>query len=72
MGAISDDRRGPWPGQASVLLEERAALYQRLANRADGRQPQSAERYQERADNTEENARVLREFPVQLNEGVEV
>lgn len=54
-------------------LEESAALYERLANRAtQNRQPQSAGRYRERADNTEENARVLRDFLVQVNAEVEV
>jgi two-component system chemotaxis response regulator CheB len=53
-------------------LEESGALYKRLAERATkGRQPQSASRFQERADNTEQNARVLREFLVQVHEGAE-
>ncbi|HEX4037043.1 MAG TPA: chemotaxis protein CheB [Acidobacteriaceae bacterium] len=49
-------------------LEESAALYQRLASGAiRGRQPGSAERYQDRADNTEQNAKILREFLVHAN-----
>lgn len=53
-------------------LEESAALYKRLVDRAtSGQQPQSAQAFQERADNTEQNARVLREFLVQVHEGAE-
>jgi two-component system chemotaxis response regulator CheB len=50
-------------------LEESGALYQRLTNRAiqDGH-PDAALRYQERADNTDQNARVLREFLTQVAE----
>lgn len=50
-------------------LEESGALYHRLADKAGlfghGR---TAQRYQERAENTEENARVLREFLTQVAE----
>lgn len=54
-------------------LEESAALYQRLATRAtQGRQPHTAARYQERADNTGENARVLRDFLVRANATADV
>lgn len=53
-------------------LEESASLYHRLASKADGWQPQAAARYQERADNTEQNAKVLRDFLVQVNQEVEV
>jgi two-component system chemotaxis response regulator CheB len=50
-------------------LEESAALYRRLADRAtSNQQRQSAERFQERADNTETNARTLRQFLVDVNE----
>ena len=50
-------------------LEESAALYHRLAERANKNgQPQSAERFQERADNTETNAKTLRQFLVEVNE----
>ncbi|HKR26722.1 MAG TPA: hypothetical protein VJS11_04680, partial [Acidobacteriaceae bacterium] len=53
-------------------LEESASLYKRLADRATKtQQNQSAERFQERADNTEQNARVLREFLVQVHQGAE-
>ena len=50
-------------------LEESAALYHRLAKRAVGdSQTQSAHRFQERADNTEANAKTLRQFLVEVNE----
>ena len=53
-------------------LEESAALYKRLADRSTkSQQSQSAERFQERAANTEQNARVLREFLVQVHQGAE-
>lgn len=49
-------------------LEESGALYKRMAERATkGSHAQSAERFQERADNSEQNARVLREFLVQVH-----
>lgn len=57
---------------APRALEESAALYKRLVDRATrSRQEQSATRFQERAENTEQNARVLREFLVQVHEGAE-
>lgn len=50
-------------------LEESGALYKRLAERATSNdQRQSADRFRERADNIEQNARVLREFLVQVHE----
>lgn len=53
-------------------LEESAGLYGRLAERATSSQHgKAAERYQERADNTEQNARVLREFLVQVHQGAD-
>lgn len=52
-------------------LEESAALYQRLAEKAVAGRPATASRFQERAENRGENARVLRDFLVHVNEGVE-
>jgi two-component system chemotaxis response regulator CheB len=53
-------------------LEESGSLYKRMAERAGQHgQGQSAEQFQERADNTEQNARVLREFLVHVHEGAE-
>lgn len=52
-------------------LEESAALYQRLADRANGARMATSVRFQERADNREANARVLREFLVNVNEAAE-
>lgn len=53
-------------------LEESGALYKRLADRAtQGQQQQSARTFQDRAENTEQNARVLREFLVQAHQGAE-
>lgn len=44
-------------------LEETASLYRRMADRAESRSFSfSAERFQERASGTEENARILRDF----------
>lgn len=52
-------------------LEESAALYHRLADKAAVLRPSTASRFRERAQNTEENARVLREFLVETNRSVE-
>lgn len=53
-------------------LEESAALHKRLAQRStENHQLQSAERFQERAGNTEQNARVLREFLVHVHKNAE-
>lgn len=52
-------------------LEESAALYQRMADRADGARLATASQFLERAANREENARVLREFLVNVGESVE-
>ena len=53
-------------------LEESGALYKRLADRAAGHgHSQTAEQFQDRAENTQQNARVLREFLVQVHEGAE-
>ena len=53
-------------------LEESAALYKRLSSRATTSQhTQSAQLFQDRAENTEQNARVLREFLVQVHSGAE-
>lgn len=50
-------------------LEESSALYHRLAERAyHNRQSQAGVRFQERAKNTDLNAKNLREFLVQVNE----
>lgn len=50
-------------------LEESAALYKRLSARAThSRHGHSAQTFQDRADNTEQNARVLREFLVHIHE----
>lgn len=52
-------------------LEESAALHHRLANRVRDFGPQSAECYQQSAESKEENARVLRDFLVHVNDGVD-
>jgi two-component system, chemotaxis family, protein-glutamate methylesterase/glutaminase len=53
-------------------LEESASLYRRLAERAtDAYHELTAQRYEERASNTTTNARVLREFLIQVNQGEE-
>jgi two-component system chemotaxis response regulator CheB len=52
-------------------LEESASLYHRLADRTDlTRTPGAKGPYEERAVNTSQNAKILREFLVQVNEGV--
>lgn len=50
-------------------LEESASLYQRMAQGALPNRQGSAARFRDRADHTEENARVLREFLVDVLEG---
>jgi two-component system chemotaxis response regulator CheB len=53
-------------------LEENASLYRRMAERtANSYHDLTAERFQERALNTEENARVLRDFLLRVNQGEE-
>jgi len=53
-------------------LEESASLYRRLADRADNSDHKRAsERFEERASNTSENAKVLRDFLLQVNQGEE-
>ncbi|MGA8528171.1 MAG: hypothetical protein WB622_00555, partial [Acidobacteriaceae bacterium] len=52
-------------------LEESAALYHRLATRAVLGREMTASRFRERAENTEQNARVLREFLVEVNQNLE-
>jgi two-component system chemotaxis response regulator CheB len=50
-------------------LEESASLYRRMAERASsGAHPQAADQFEERAVNTSENARVLRDFLLQVNQ----
>lgn len=53
-------------------LEESAALYRRLAEKSTTTRAATASRFQERAETQGENARVLREFLVHVNEGEEV
>jgi two-component system chemotaxis response regulator CheB len=49
-------------------LEESASLYQRMAVRADSvRQREAAETYNDRAENTLTNVRVLRDFLLRVN-----
>jgi two-component system, chemotaxis family, protein-glutamate methylesterase/glutaminase len=49
-------------------LEEHAALYRRMADRAaNSDYNETARQYQERASNTTENARVLRDFLLRVN-----
>jgi two-component system chemotaxis response regulator CheB len=50
-------------------LEESASLYHRLAKRAAPGREITASRFLERAENTEQNARVLREYLVAVNQG---
>lgn len=53
-------------------LEESASLYRRMAERADNAyHEKTARRFHDRAANVSENARVLRDFLLQVNEGVE-
>jgi two-component system chemotaxis response regulator CheB len=52
-------------------LEESAALYHRLAARTPNERSGIPTRFREHAENREENARVLREFLVNVNTGVE-
>jgi two-component system chemotaxis response regulator CheB len=53
-------------------LEESSGLYKRLAERSTGfGHIESAEQYRDRANNTEQNARVLREFLVHVHEGAD-
>jgi two-component system, chemotaxis family, protein-glutamate methylesterase/glutaminase len=53
-------------------LEEHAALYHRMADRAASFDHiQTAEQFQERASNTTTNARVLRDFLLQVNKADE-
>jgi len=53
-------------------LEESASLYRRMAEKAsDASHDKTAETYEERAANTTENARVLRDFLLQVNQGDE-
>jgi two-component system, chemotaxis family, protein-glutamate methylesterase/glutaminase len=53
-------------------LEESASLYRRMAERAaNSLHDTTAERFEERAENTTTNARVLREFLLRVNEGDE-
>ncbi len=49
-------------------LEESASLYHRLAKRAAPGREMTASRFLDRAKNTEQNARVLREYLVQVNQ----
>lgn len=52
-------------------LAESGALYQRLADRAkQSRHADAAKRYQDQADNTAQNVKVLREFLSNVNEAV--
>jgi two-component system chemotaxis response regulator CheB len=49
-------------------LEERAALYRRMAERADAsRHPRSAERFRENEADNRQNARILRDFLLRVN-----
>jgi two-component system chemotaxis response regulator CheB len=53
-------------------LEESATLYHRLAKRASGeRASLSSSRFQDHAESRDENARVLRDFLVNVNTGME-
>lgn len=52
-------------------LEESAALYHRLADKSSIHGKQMSARSQERAESRDENARVLRDYLVHVNEGVE-
>lgn len=53
-------------------LEESASLYLRLAERAANADHElTAEKYEERVENTTANARVLREFLIQVNQNEE-
>ncbi|HEX3661167.1 MAG TPA: chemotaxis protein CheB [Acidobacteriaceae bacterium] len=58
-----------WAGLRA--LEESAALYHRLAARGPNGRAGVSTRFQEHAENRQENARVLRDFLVHVNEGVE-
>ncbi|MFZ0629824.1 MAG: chemotaxis protein CheB [Acidobacteriaceae bacterium] len=58
-----------WSGLRA--LEESAALYHRLAERMTPGREMTQSRFLERAENTEENARVLRKFLVELNQDLE-
>jgi len=42
-----------------------------FAERANQTGPQSGDRFQERADTAEQNARVLRKFLIQIRQGAE-
>jgi two-component system, chemotaxis family, protein-glutamate methylesterase/glutaminase len=54
--------------EALRALEESASLYRRMAGRATGSgHPLPAQLYQERSSNTEANARILRDFLLQVN-----
>jgi two-component system chemotaxis response regulator CheB len=52
-------------------LEESAALYSRLAERAPNGRTSVSSRFQEHSENRKENARVLRDFLINVNPGVE-
>jgi two-component system, chemotaxis family, protein-glutamate methylesterase/glutaminase len=52
-------------------LEESASLYNRMAERAETNRESLAVRFRDRATNKEQNARVLREFLVHINDGEE-
>jgi two-component system chemotaxis response regulator CheB len=55
--------------EALRALEESAALYRRMAHRAEAsKQDLTASSYQERAADTESNSRILREFLLQVNQ----
>jgi two-component system chemotaxis response regulator CheB len=54
--------------EALRALEESASLYRRMAGRATGSgHPLPAQLYEERSSNTEANARILRDFLLQVN-----
>jgi two-component system, chemotaxis family, protein-glutamate methylesterase/glutaminase len=54
-------------------LEENASLYRRMADRSfASHRPQTAEQFEDRAANTEANARVLRDFLLRVNENPSV
>src|SRR5262249_39079410 len=53
-------------------LEESASLYRRMAEKANNAShTETAEKFEERAANTNENARVLRDFLLQVNQSDE-
>jgi two-component system chemotaxis response regulator CheB len=54
--------------EALRALEENASLFRRMAGRATrSRYPLPAEQFEERASNTEANARILRDFLLRVN-----